>query len=193
MPRVKLFDENEILKKSMELFWKKGYSATSVQDMVTHLGINRGSMYGTFGDKKNLLNKSLALYCSINQEATLEFLKHEKSVKDGLKKLFGIFIENSISDRDQKGCFVVNTTTELNPSDKDINKVLLQNKDALEKMFYDFLKLGQDRGEIPKDKDIQAISSLIYTLFSGIRVVVRLEPNDKKLLSSMNAVLSILD
>ena len=53
MPRVKLFDENEILKKSMELFWKKGYSATSVQDMVNHLGINRGSMYDTFGDKIN--------------------------------------------------------------------------------------------------------------------------------------------
>lgn len=193
MPRVKLFDEDEILKKSMELFWKKGYSATSVQDMVNHLGINRGSMYSTFGDKKNLFNKSLALYCSINQDATFEFLKREKSVKYGLRKLFGIFIADSISDRDQKGCFVVNTTTELTPSDKDINKVLLQNKDALEKMFYDFLKLGQDRGEISKDKDIQAISSLIYTLFSGIRVVARLEPNDKKLLSSMNAVLSILD
>ncbi|NQY93213.1 MAG: TetR/AcrR family transcriptional regulator [Campylobacteraceae bacterium] len=193
MPRVKLFDENEILKKSMELFWKKGYSATSVQDMVNHLGINRGSMYDTFGDKKNLFNKSLSLYCSTNQEALSEFFKHEKSVKYGLKKLFGVFIADSISDRDQKGCFVVNTTTELNPDDEEINKVLLQNKEVLEKMFYDFLKQGQDRGEISKDKDIEAISSLIYTLFSGIRVVARLESNDKKLLSSMNAVLSILD
>jgi len=193
MPRVKLFNEEEILQKSMELFWKKGYHATSIQDMVNHLGINRGSMYDTFGGKKNLFDKSLALYCSINQGATLEFLKNEKSVKAGLKKLFEVFIADSIADRDKKGCFVVNTTTELNPCDEEINKVLLQNKDSLEKMFTEFLKDGQDKGEISQDIDIQAISSLIYTLLSGIRVVARLEPNDKKLLSSINTVLTILD
>jgi len=193
MPRVKLFNEEEILQKSMELFWKKGYHATSIQDMVNHLGINRGSMYDTFGGKKNLFDKSLALYCSINQDATLEFLKNEKSVKAGLKKLFEVFIADSVADRDQKGCFVVNTTTELNPCDEEINKVLLQNKDSLEKMFTQFLNDGQKKGEISKDIDTQAISSLIYTLLSGIRVVARLEPNDKKLLSSINAVLTILD
>ena len=193
MPRVKLFNEEEILKKSMELFWKKGYHATSIQDMVTHLGINRGSLYDTFGGKKNLFDKSLSLYCSINQEATFEFLKNEKSVKSGLKKLFEIFITDSISDRDQKGCFVVNTTTELNPNDIEINKVLLENKNRFEKMFCDLLKLGQDRGEISKDKDIQSIAFLIYTLLSGIRVVVRLESSKKKLLNSMNTVLDILD
>jgi len=193
MPRVKLFNEDEILKKSMELFWKKGYSATSVQDMVTHLGINRGSIYDTFGDKKNLFDKSLALYCCMNQNGTLAFLKNEKSVKIGLKKLLECFVTDSIADRDNKGCFVVNTTTELNPCDEVINKVLLENKDAYEKMFEDFLKKGQETGEIAKNKDVQAISSLIYTLLGGIRVIARLEKNEKKLLSSVNAVLSILD
>jgi len=193
MPRVKLFNEEEVLQKSMELFWKKGYHATSIQDMVNHLGINRGSMYDTFGGKKNLFDKSLALYCSINQNATLNFLKNEKSVKAGLKKLFEVFIEDSVQDRDKKGCLVVNTTTELNPCDDEINKVLLQNKDALETMFCDFLKQGQEKGEISKDKDIQAMSSLIYILLSGIRVVARLESTDKKLLSSINMVLGTLD
>jgi TetR/AcrR family transcriptional repressor of nem operon len=54
MPRVKLFDENEVLNKAMNLFWKQGYSATSIQDLVSHLGINRASLYDTYGDKEKL-------------------------------------------------------------------------------------------------------------------------------------------
>ena len=54
MPRVKQFNEDEVLNKAMELFWKKGYNATSMQDIVDYLGINRASLYSTFGGKKNL-------------------------------------------------------------------------------------------------------------------------------------------
>ena len=58
MPRVKLFDEKDVLNKATDLFWKQGFAATSVQDLVSHLGINRASLYDTFGDKEKLFKKS---------------------------------------------------------------------------------------------------------------------------------------
>ena len=68
MPRVKLFDQNEVLTKAMNLFWKQGYAATSVQDLVQHLGINRASLYDTFGDKDQLFKKSFELYRKQNKD-----------------------------------------------------------------------------------------------------------------------------
>jgi len=61
MPRVKLFDEKEVLTKAMNLFWKQGYAATSIRDLVNHLGINRASLYGTFGDKEQLFKTERAM------------------------------------------------------------------------------------------------------------------------------------
>ena len=79
MPRVKLFDENEVLTKAMNLFWKQGYAATSVQDLVTHLGINRASLYDTFGDKEQLFKKSFELYRKTNIEGLKHFLDSQKN------------------------------------------------------------------------------------------------------------------
>lgn len=193
MPRVKQFNEETVLNKAMELFWKKGYHATSIQDMVEHLSINRASLYDTFGGKKNLFHKSLELYCGKHKEGTLMFLKNEKSVKEGIRKLFEMAISDSISDVDRKGCFVVNTTTELIPGYDSVKRVLARNRVAFEKIFYEFLLAGQQSGEIAKDKDLKSISSLIYTLLSGIKVVAKIEPNRKKLMSSVNTVLALLE
>ena len=62
MPRTKQFDEKEVLKNAMELFWEKGFHATSIQDLVSHLGINRASLYDTYGGKDELFNTAFETY-----------------------------------------------------------------------------------------------------------------------------------
>jgi TetR/AcrR family transcriptional repressor of nem operon len=193
MPRAKSFNEEDVLYKAMSLFWKKGYHATSMQDLVTYLGINRASLYDTFGGKKNLFDKSLELYCFSNKDATLQFLKDQVSVKDGIRKLFEISIIKATSDTDKKGCFVVNSTTEMIPKDADVKAIVSNNKDNFESIFYNFLLTGQESGEISKDKDLIVIATLIYTLFSGISVIAKVEPKQKDLLSTVDLVLSLLD
>ena len=192
MPRVKLFDKDDVLEKAMLLFWNKGYHATSIQDLVNALGINRGSLYDTFGGKKNLFEQALALYCNQNIKIKREFLQSEKSVKTALKKLFQVFIDDSFNDNNN-GCFVVNTTTELSCEDDSINTALLMNKDNFEAMFLECLKKGQKSGEISQNKDIKSLSYMIYVLFSGIRVVARLEKDNQRLHKLSNVVLTLLD
>ena len=123
MPRVKLFDEQEVLTKAMNLFWKQGYSATSVKDLVNHLGINRASLYDTFGDKEQLFKKSFALYRKSNVEGLIQFFESRPNVKNGFSELFDIAIQEAITDKEAKGCFVVNTTTERIPNDENLMKV----------------------------------------------------------------------
>ncbi len=193
MSRTKAFDQDIVLHKAMELYWEKGYFATSIQDLVSHLGISRASLYATFGDKKQLFDQSLALYCATNKKSTLEFLQNQKNIKTGLKKLFEIAINDSISDTKKKGCFVVNSTTELISKDDSVKQALIKNKATFEDIFYQYLLTGQEQGEIPKDKEITVIASLIYTLFSGIKVVAKIDKDRDKLFQSVDAVLSLLD
>ena len=193
MPRVKLFDKNEVLSKATELFWKKGYHATSIQDLVSFLGINRGSLYDTYGGKKELFDKAFQLYRTNNCNGITAFFESQKEVKKGFRKLFEIGINESVSDIDQKGCFVVNTTTELIPGDEEMLTIIQENKKVFESVFYAFLLKGQENGEIPKGKNIKNISCLFYTFYNGLKVVAKVETNPKELLNSVDEILLLLD
>ena len=192
MPRVKLFNENEVLLKAMNLFWKQGYSATSVQDLVSHLGINRGSLYDTFGDKEQLFKKSFALYRKSNFDDLTLFFQRESNVKKGFSELFRTAIEEALNDKDKKGCFVVNTTTELIPNDESLLKVLDDNKKNFQNLFYEYLRKGHEDGQFKTNQDLKSLSALLFTIYIGIRVVSKVNPNRKELSASIDVALSLL-
>jgi TetR/AcrR family transcriptional repressor of nem operon len=192
MPRVKLFDENEVLTKAMNLFWKQGYSATSIQDLVSHLGINRASLYDTFGGKDQLFKKSFKLYRKINLEGVIHFFESRPNVKIGFSELFDSAIQEDVLDKDNKGCFVVNTTTELIPNDESLLIILKKNKRDFEKVFYNYLKKGQESGQLNTKHDLKSLATLFYTIYNGIRVVSKIRPIKKESVESINVALSLL-
>ncbi len=193
MPRVKSFDEQEVLSLAMELFWKKGYAATSIQDLVDHLRLTRASIYNAYTDKETLFKRAFDNYIVTNTKVVIAFLKTQSNTKEGFTKLLEMGIEESVNDKDRKGCFVVNTTTELIPGDPKILEVVSKNKKAFEAIFYDFLKQGEQKGEFKKGKDLKAIASLIFTMYNGLRVVAKINPNKKELMSSVHLLLRVLD
>lgn len=193
MPRVKLFDEQEVLEKAMNLFWKSGYHATSFEVLVKHLGISRSSVYDTYGNKETLFLKAIQHYRSTNQKLVNEFLYSHENVKEGISALFKRAIQQSTVDKDRKGCFVVNTATELLPNDGHIKKLVQQNQTDFEKVFLDYLQLGVEKGQITKGKDLKAIATLLFTLYNGLQVVTKVEVDQKRLLNSIEMALVLLE
>ncbi len=193
MPRPKAFDEEEILQKAMLLFWKKGYHDTSIKDLIDFLGISNASIYNTFGGKKQLFNRAVACYRSTNHNGLKNFMTTQKDVRKGLIKIFQKIVTDDQNDQDCKGCFIVNTTTELLPADATLQKALSAHKAEMEKLFYDFLKMGVQTGQISKDKNIKTLSKVLYTLMTGLRVLSKTNPQPKELMTSVKTVLSLLD
>ena len=192
MPRKREFDETEILTKAMELFWRKGYHATSIQDLVDHLGVNRASLYNTFGGKHELFEQAFEQYRSTNKQAILSFLNEQKSVVEGLRALFRTSVTQSVVDSEQKGCFVVNTTTELVPGDEVIRKKLNENRATFEKIFRDQLRKAAERGEISSENDFDALASMLFCYYNGLKVVTKLESDEQALNASVDAMLSAI-
>ena len=193
MPRVKLFNENEVLEKAMNLFWTKGYYATSIQDLVNHLGINRASLYDTYGGKKHLFEKAFAHYRSSNTNAIKKFFEGQEDVRAGFKSLFNMAIQQSHSDCDHKGCFVVNTTIEFIPNEKEFSSALQDNKKQFEALFHSYLKKGVKKGQISNDKNLKAIATLFFTFYNGLKVVTKVDFNPNHFSKSVDALLSVLD
>ena len=193
MPRSKQFNEKEVLNKAMELFWQKGFHATSMQDLVTCLGINRASLYDTFGGKEALFEAAFESYRNTCKSGVKQLFDEEDSVRTGFQKLFEKAIQESVEDECRKGCFVVNTTTELMPGDASIHQILLENKNQTEKQFTSYVQKGIDSGELDAKKDANEIGMMLFVLFNGIRVLAKVDPDPKKLRAAINSGLSILD
>lgn len=193
MPRVKLFKEEEVLQKAMELFWKKGFAATSIQHLVDFLGINRASLYDTFGGKEALFYRAFQQYRLSKLEYLKRFFDQYEDIKVAFRALFETAINDSVCDCDRKGCFVVNTTTELVPGDEEILKMLQENKKALESLFYEVLKRGEKKGQLSPGKDLMALAATLFTFHNGLNVVSKLDTDREDLGASVSTILLLLD
>lgn len=193
MPRAKTFDKDQVLQKAMELFWQKGYHATSMQDLVDHLGINRASLYDTFGGKKALFTQALELYQESNFRIILNLLEQQTDVRQGLRKLLYAAVDSAVSDSDRKGCLIVNTSTELLPADADLQVLIFGNKESFERAMRNYLLAAQQKGELAPNKDTEALAGLLFTFYNGLKVVTKVKSERNLLLQQVEVLLSTLD
>src|ERR671916_2831660 len=113
MARHKEFDRDEALQRAMEVFWSRGYEAASVGELVKHMGINRQSLYDTFGDKHSLYLQALDRYREVEGQKMYGVLERPGSVKRALRELFEGVVENALGESGRRGCLVGNAMSEL--------------------------------------------------------------------------------
>lgn len=193
MPRPKEFNETEVLDRAIVVFWKKGYHNTSITDLTGYLGISKASLYHTYVDKRTLFDSAIERYKALNIENIKKLFECHTSVKKGLSELFDIAIKQNTDSKEENGCFVVNTTTELLPDDDEIKKVLSENKVQMEKLFYDYLEKGVQNGEINQAFDIKSFSSLLFTQYNGLKVISKIDHHKLELLTSTKLLFQLLD
>lgn len=173
MPWEKTFDLDDAVNRATEVFWAKGYEATSLADLLKAIGINKGSFYNAFGSKKKLFVQSLLKY---ELEQRHDVLAELESLKDpvlAINKLFDALIEQSLADNDKKGCFIVNTALDLPNHDSDIEKVVKKGLKDTESFFEQQITLGVQAGTIPRYVDPEVGAKGLLTLLVGLRVLAR--------------------
>ena len=194
MPRSKTFDKEVVLNKAMELFWEKGFHATSIQDLVTHLGINRASLYDTFGDKEKLFLSSIESYIEHNQNNIKQYLSQFENVVEGIRSLFHMGIDQALSDRNCiKGCFVVNMTTELLPGKGDMEALLQANMKSFVKVISQTIKSGQAQGQVNTSINPREFAKLLFSFNNGLHVVAKLNPSKSELKAQVDSIVNLLE
>ncbi len=193
MARTKDFDEDEVLKKAVDLFWLKGYTATSMQDLVNGLGISRSSLYDTYGDKHTLFIKALESYQSTNSGRICSIINAEKPVKEIIQRLLEMITGELLNDDSHKGCFMVNAEVEVAPHDQKVSQLICDNDQQLEDSFYLIIKKGQDNGEIKNTQDARALARFTFNTVKGLRVTAKSSTDSAIFKDIIKMTLSVLD
>lgn len=175
MARPKEFDPQTALVAAMELFRRQGYEATSVQDLVDALGINRSSMYAAYGSKHDLYLKALDLYCAVEADRAQQSLAESDGAPalPVLRAFLLSYVEAALADPVRGGCMVTHGVLERLPGDAKAAERLGGALGSLEEAFAYLLLRARVAGELDPSVDVRATARFLVTLTQGLRVMER--------------------
>lgn len=172
--RPKQFVREEALESAMAIFWDKGFEATSVQDLLDEMGINRGSMYDTFGDKRALFLDAVRHYSEHVEASLIGPLKETGTPKARIRQFFKSVIELNASG-ERRGCFFTNTIVEEAPHDREAAGILRGTLDRLEKALKECLDDAIRAGELSAEVNTRATARQMVSIVQGVAVMARLK------------------
>ena len=186
MPRVELFDRDEVMEKALTLFWKKGYEATSLSDLTQELGIGKGSFYNTFGSKRALFNSCLSLYREGGHEALDHILKDKKNPIDGIRNFLAHHTQAMLNDPLAKGCLIANSSTEM-AYDKEIQQFLLEHNQIVKSKIVEYLS------ESHLAQNAEQIADALLIHVTGVSVISKFMKDEERFKASNELFLRSLD
>ncbi len=192
MPRPKEFDRDEVLDRAMELFWRKGYEATSIGDLTDHLGIGRQSLYDTFGDKHALYVAALDHYGERYGTSVAGAVAADGPIRKVLRDAFGTVIEASLA-RPTRSCMLLAATAERCPDDTDVAQRFCGNTTAVERAFTERLERAKRAGELGKHLEPKRLGRYFASALYGIQIQGRAGVAKRVLEDIADVAISILD
>ncbi|MEM7009791.1 MAG: TetR/AcrR family transcriptional regulator [Thermodesulfobacteriota bacterium] len=191
MGRPYEFDKDETLSKAMDVFWEKGYKATSIQDLVDHMGIKRGSIYNTFGDKHSLFIAAVEHYGEEVTSRMINVLESDGSPVENIRQFFESIV-NTPADKKTRGCLISNTVVELAPHDDQAAHAVKKILDKIQNAFYNCLNRAVQMGELPKDTNTKVLSQFLATSTHGLIVTGKSALDPKEVKDVVDVILSTL-
>jgi TetR/AcrR family transcriptional regulator, transcriptional repressor for nem operon len=191
--RPKEFDVDEALAKAMEVFWAKGYDGASVCDLTAGMGVQKASLYGTFGDKRSLFVAALDRYQEAGCERVRERLESGASPRTAIREFFFCVAQEAAADDAKKGCFCVNAAVELAPHDAAVAEQMRRHAERMESLLKKAIERGVAAGELSKSIEAGPAARFLYCVLLGLHVVGKTGPGEKKLKDIVRVALAVLD
>lgn len=192
MPRPRAFDEEQAIRKAMDVFWSKGFEATSLADLTEAMGLSKSSLYAAFGDKDRLFARALDLYVAEISAERVRILRTARSAREGLRDYFEHHIRVAVDPRTPAGCLFVNSAVDLDRLAAPTAKRLAERAKTGEAAVRDLLARARKAGEIASSKDTRSLALMIVAVSHGIHVMARMHADRKKLESAAEAAIESL-
>jgi len=192
MPKVETFDRTNVLQKATEVFHKKGYNGTSMQDLVDATDLNRSSIYNSFGSKLGIFMEVLSFYQNGADQNFGKGLAKAYNATDAIEAIFQYTFNDIISDDDRKGCLIVNCKSEMTNQDVTIKSFIEKNQDQMIAMLEDIVNKGQMEKIFNTDQTPNQYALYLYTSIQGLRMTGILNKNEEDLQNIIKTVLKVL-
>lgn len=176
MPRPPEFEREVVLDRAMRAFWSRGYEATSIQHLVERTGIQRGSLYGAFGDKRALFLAAIEHYDRVMTTKLLATLDAPGSGLGAIRRFFRLKVDAAQERSRPRGCLVTNSATELASRDRRTASRIGATLGRIETAFHRAVIRGQQAGEIDPERDARALARFLTSSAQGLSVMAKASP-----------------
>ncbi|MER8098481.1 TetR/AcrR family transcriptional regulator [Streptomyces goshikiensis] len=191
MARPRTFDEEAILDRAMILFWRKGYEATAMSDLVAELGLGRGSIYAAFGDKHQLFIRALGRYLDHQTRLLGTALDDEGPALAQLRDVLGRLLAADAASG-TAGCFSVNSIAELLPHDEEVAKLARRNLQYAEEAFTAQLERASRDGELAPTITPREGARLLLNLVQGLQIMRKVDPDPARAAACLDSTFTLL-
>jgi TetR/AcrR family transcriptional repressor of nem operon len=174
MARFKEFETTRALRIAMEVFWRHGYENTSLELLMSKMGVAKQSLYDTFGDKRSLYFKAMALYREETNTSLRRVLASSSTVKQGFTKILRSLIAET-REQHARGCLLLSANMERAVDDQEIAQFLQENQAEVESIFVEALRRAKSNGELAASEDPEALARFLIVVIQGMRAMARLK------------------
>jgi TetR/AcrR family transcriptional repressor of nem operon len=183
-----------VVDAAMHVFWRQGYGATSVQDLVDATGVQRGSLYGAFGDKHGLLLEALDTYAEQPFQRLDQLLRESEDPVDAIRQFIRLAgIDSRDMESASRGCLMGNTCAELASHDEAARLRVESFVGRLRLAMADALRSAQEMGTFDRNRDPEAVAMFVQCSLQGLAVLAKSGPDPRVIDSLINEVLRIFD
>lgn len=190
--RHKEFDEEEALSRAVQIFWERGFEATSMQDLEVGMGIGRQSLYATFHNKQALFESALGHYHRHVIVPNLEPMRSSKTPMKAIESYFRDRIDDVFDPSAISGCLITNSVTEKALFDDRIRALTANSIAYMQKSFTQAVANARNAGQISPGKDPVLWGCVLLNCAQGLFVLSKVRPEKKMLKSSVKTLLDVL-
>ncbi len=193
MPWERQFNREKALDTAMQVFWSRGYAATSMQDLVDEMGINRGSLYATFGDKHELFMAALRMFDEQVRQQLLARLSAEYPPREAMRQLFITYLSKATLANGNRGCLLTNTALELAAHDPEAARVVARAQEEIEAFFRSRIEAAIAGGDVVSAVPPRELARGLLATLLGLMVLIRSRPDPSLLQSVVDDAMRRLD
>ncbi|MBR0685841.1 TetR/AcrR family transcriptional regulator [Bradyrhizobium manausense] len=180
--RPRTYEPDVALGKALDLFRRQGFAATSLDDLSEATGMNRPSLYGAFGDKRELYIKSYQRYREDARASMVEIFREEMPLRQRLERIYAAALNIYLSgETGPRGCFTVVTAASEAVGDPEIRAMVLEGLAELDKAFANCFRRAKEKGELPAGADPAALAQLASATVHTIAIRSRARVPRKEL------------
>jgi len=167
--RPREFDTETALAAAMRYFWRYGYEATSLQNLLIAMSLSKSSFYQTYGNKNALFKQCLKYYQDTLSTQMAQQLSQADSGFQFIYDVFNGIVEEARVCDEPKGCLLMNSASEFSRRDPEITGLLAQGNNKFIELFHGAVKQAQQEGDIPSDKNSRSLAHFIINNIGGLR------------------------
>jgi TetR/AcrR family transcriptional regulator, copper-responsive repressor len=191
--RPRAYQPEVALGKALDLFRKDGFAATSLDDLSAATGMNRPSLYGAFGDKRELYLKSYARYRADGRAEMIGIFREPLPIRKRLQRIYAVALDIYLSgDAGPRGCFTVMTAASEAVSDPDIRAMVLEGFSELDKAFAACFRLARENGELSETVEPVVLAQLASATIHTIAIRARARVPRKELEAIVKGAIDVM-